>query len=181
GQFKSFTPSDSGLLVVSARDETTRLAMRIDPASGEVSTDEISVPRAEKHPMPNELPPNVQPTAGVLLAQALEEQKFNKPLDAMSSEFFSTGANLVELRVKLLKPRVTYVESIKPRGPTHITGDLTAASSAADVAEEVFNDIKRDQTGGVKGVDESLYEATLRRWTGATPVEWKGEVTGAPM
>jgi hypothetical protein len=139
------------------------------------------VPRAQKQAMPNELPPNVQPTAGVLLAQALDEQKFNKPLDAMSSEFFSTGENLVELRVKLLKPHVTYVESIKPRGPTHITSDLTASSSAADVAEEVFNDIKRDQTGGVKGVDESLYETTLRRWTGATPVEWKGEAAGVPM
>ena len=181
GQFQSFTPSDASLLVVSSRNETTRLAVRIDLESGGVSTGEITVPRAQKHAMPNELPPNVQPTAGVLLAQALEEQKFNKPLDAMSSEFFSTGANLVELRVKLLKPRVTFVESIKPRGPTRITGDLTASSSAADVAEEVFNDIKRDQTGGVKGVDESLYEATLRRWTGAAPVEWKGEVTGAPM
>jgi outer membrane protein assembly factor BamB len=181
GQFRSFTPSDSSLLVVSAKNETTRLACRIDLASGEVSTDEITVPRAEKRAMPNELPPNVQPTAGVLLAQALDEQKFNKPLDAMSSEFFSTGANLVELRVKLLEPKVTFVQTIKPRGPTHINSSLTASSSSADVAEEVFNDIKRDQTGGVKGIDESRYEATIRRWIGAEPVEWKGAVTGVPM
>jgi hypothetical protein len=182
GQFQSFTPSDTSLLVVSAKDETTRLACRIDLASGAVSTDEITVPRAEKHAMPNELPPNVQPTAGVLLAQALDEQKFNKPLDAMSSEFFSTGANLVELRVKLLEPKVTFVQAIKPRGPTHITGGLTAGSSSADVAEEVYNDIKRDQTGGVKGIDESRYQATVRRWMGgAAPAEWKGEVTGVPM
>jgi outer membrane protein assembly factor BamB len=181
GQFQSFTPSDTSLLVVSAKDETTRLASRIDLATGEVSTDEIAVPRAQKQAMPNELPPNVQPTAGVLLAQALDEQKFNKPLDAMSSEFFSTGANLVELRVKLLEPKVTFVQSIKPRGPTHINSSLSASSSSADVAEEVFNDIKRDQTGGVKGIDESRYQATLRRWMGAAPVEWKGEVTGVPM
>src|SRR5208282_5807138 len=77
--------------------------------------------------------------------------------------------------------KVSFVQSIKPRGPTHITSNLTASSSAADVAEEVFNDIKRDQTGGVKGIDESRYEVLLRRWTGATPVEWKGEVTGTPM
>jgi len=181
GQFQSFTPSDTSLLVVSATDETTRLACRIDLASGEVATDTITVPRAQKHAMPNELPPNVQPTAGVLLAQAMDEQKFGKPLDAMSSEFFSTGENLVELRVKLLEPHVTFIQSIKPRGPTHITGNLTAGSSTADVAEEVFNDIKRDQTGGVKGIDESRYEATIRRWIGAAPVEWKGEVTGVPM
>ena len=181
GRFLSFTPSDTSLLVVSAKNEITRLVCRIDLASGEVASDEITVPRAEKRAMPNELPPNVQPTAGVLLAQALDEQKFNKPLDAMSSEFFSTGANLVELRVRLLEPKVTFVQSIKPRGPTHITPNLTASSSSADVAEEVFNDIKRDQTGGVKGIDESRYEATLRRWIGAAPVEWKGEVTGVPM
>jgi outer membrane protein assembly factor BamB len=182
GQFQSFTPSDTSLLVVSAKNETTRLACRIDLASGEVATDEITVPRAEKRAMPNELPPNVQPTAGLLLAQALDEQKFNKPLDAMSSEFFSTGANLVELRVKLLEPKVMFVQTIKPRGPTHINSSLTASSSSADVAEEVFNDIKRDQTGGVKGIDESRYEATLRRWLGgAGPAEWKGEVTGVPM
>jgi hypothetical protein len=182
GQFQSFTPSDTSLLVVSAKDETTRLACRIDLASGEVSTDEISVPRAQKRAMPNELPANVQPTAGVLLAQAQDEQKFGKPLDAMSSEFFSTGANLVELRVKLLEPKVTFVQSIKPRGPSHINSGLTASSSAADVAEELSNDIKRDQTGGVKGIDESRYEATLRRWMGgAAPLEWKGEVTGVPM
>jgi len=181
GQFESFTPSDTSLLVVSAKNETTRLACRIDLASGEVATDEISVPRAEKRAMPNELPSNVQPTAGVLLAQALDEQKFNKPLDAMSSEFFSTGANLVELRVKLLEPKVTFIQTIKPRGPSKINSTLSASSSSADVAEEVFNDIKRDQTGGVKGIDESRYEATLRRWIGAAPVEWKGEVTGVPM
>jgi outer membrane protein assembly factor BamB len=182
GQFQSFTPSDTSLLVVSAQNETTRLACRIDLASGEVSTDEISVPRAQKQAMPNELPSNVQPTAGVLLAQALDEQKFNKPLNAMSSEFFSTGANLVELRVKLLQPKVTFVQSIKPRGPTHINSSLSASTSTADVEEEVFNDIKRDQTGGVKGIDESRYEATIRRWLGgAAPVEWKGDVTGVPM
>jgi hypothetical protein len=130
--------------------------------------------------MPDELPPNVQPTAGVLLAQATEEQKFNKPLDAVSSEFFSAGQNLVELRVKLLEPKVTWVQAIKPRGPSLINGRTSASTSAAAVEEEVFNDIKRDQTGGVKALDQSLYEVRLRRWLGDKPVEWKGDVTGLP-
>jgi hypothetical protein len=180
GQFESFTPTGSNILVVSAKDETTRVAMQIDLASGEVATRDIVVPRSQKLQMPNELPPNVQPTAGVLLAQAMEDQKFNKPLNAMSSEFFSAGDNLVELRVKLLEPKVTYVQSIKPRGPTHLDGNTTASSSTADVEEEVFNDIKRSQTGGVKGIDESRYEVKLRRWTDTKPVEWTGEVTGVP-
>jgi outer membrane protein assembly factor BamB len=180
GQFVSFTPAASNLLVVSATDETRRVVLGIDLASGEVSTRNVEVPRAEKRAMPDELPPNVQPTAGVLLAQATEEQKFNKPLDAVSSEFISAGQNLVELRVKLLEPKINWVKSIKPRGPSLITDKLSASTSTAGVEEEVFNDIKRDQTGGVKGIDESRYEIRLRRWLGDKPVEWKGEVTGLP-
>jgi outer membrane protein assembly factor BamB len=181
GQFQSFTPAAAGILVVSSTDETTRLAMQIDLATGEASTREITVPRAEKRAMPNELPPNVQPTAGVLLSQALEEQKFNKPLDAMSSEFFSAGENLVELRVRLLEPKVVWLQAIKPRGPSQLNGNTTASTSVADVEEEVFNDIKRSQTGGVKGIDESLYEVRLRRWLGAQPTEWTGRVSGVPV
>jgi hypothetical protein len=181
GRFKSFTPSEASLLIVSAKDDMTRLVMRIDLATDEVSSDEITVPRAEKHAMPNELPLNVQPTAAVLLAQALEDQKFNKPLDAMSSEFISAGANLVELRVKLLEPKVVFAPSIKPRGPSKIDASLSASSSVGDVEEEVFNDIKRSQTGGVKGIDQSRYEVKLRRWLGAAPVEWTGEVAGVPI
>ena len=128
GQFESFTPTESSILVVSATTETERALLEIDRSSGEASRRTINVPRAEKHAMPDELPPNVQPTAGVLLSQALDEQKFNKPLDAVSSEFFSAGQNLVELRVTLLKPNVTWVKSIKPRGQTLINGNLTAGT-----------------------------------------------------
>ncbi|HEY3912844.1 MAG TPA: hypothetical protein VGN61_00040 [Verrucomicrobiae bacterium] len=180
GEFVSFTPTASNILVVSAKGETAREAVQIDLATGDTSSRDIVVPRSAKHQMPNELPPNVQPTAAVLLSQALDEQKFNKPLDAMSSEFFSTGANLVELRVKLIEPKVIYVQSIKPRGPTHIDGNLTASTPVGDVEEEVFNDIKRSQTGGVKTIDQSTYEVKLRRWTDATPVEWTGDVSGVP-
>jgi hypothetical protein len=180
GHFLSFTPSDSSLLVVSALDETHRTTLHIELPGGAVSTREISVPRKEKQTLPDDLPPSVQPTAAVLLSQALDEQKFNKPLDAMSSEFFSAGENLVELRVKLLEPKVTLVQSIKPRGPSQLNGQTTASTSSSLVAEEMFNDLKRSQTGGVRRVDDSLYEVRLRRWTAPQPVEWTSQVIGAP-
>ena len=91
GRFVSFTPADTSLLVVSAPDETRRIALRIERDSGAFSSREIIVPRKEKQTLPNDLPPNVLPTAAVLTAQILDEQKFNKPLDAMSSEFFAVG------------------------------------------------------------------------------------------
>ncbi len=178
--FVSFQAAGSNLLVISAADETRRVATRIDLSSGASASQEIVVPRAEKHAMPNDLPPNVQPTAGVLLSQALEEQKFNKPLDAVSSQFFSAGQNLVELRVKLLEPNVRWVQSIKPRGPSLLNGATSVSTSAAGVEEEVFNDLKRDRTGGVRAVDASRYEVRLRRWIDSQPVEWRGAVVGAP-
>jgi|GEM_PF-882325 hypothetical protein len=187
GNFVSFsegfifpTPGDASLLVVSAPDETHRIALSINVQTGEASSREIAMPRKEKQTLPDDLPRNVAPTAGVLVSQALEEEKFNKPLDAMSSEFFSAGVNLVELRVKLLETKLTYAQSIKPRGPSELNGQTTASTSSSSVAEELFNDIKRSQTGGVRRVDQSRYEVRLRRWTGDQPVEWKGEVTGAP-
>ena len=180
GRFVSFTPADTTLLVVSAPDETRRIALRIELSTGAVSSQEITVPRKEKQTLPGDLPPNVLPTAAVLTSQILEEQKFNKPLDAMSSEFFSAGKNLVELRVKLLQAKVTYIPSIKPAGPSQLNGQTTAGSSAGVIGEEILNDLKRSQTGGVRPVDESRYEVRLRRWIESQPVEWQGEVTGAP-
>lgn len=182
GVFDSFTPTDTGLLVVSDMGEATRIAMKINLATGETSSQTIDVPRAATYdPHSEDLPPNVAPTADVLLDQALDDKKFNRPLTAVSSEFFSTGENMVELRVKLLKPNVVWVKSIKPRGPTLINGNLTAGTSTAAVEEEVMNDIKRDKTGGVKSVDESLYEVKLRRWVnGDHPAEWTGQLTGVP-
>ena len=180
GRFVSFTPADSSLLVVSAPEETRRIALRIEMSTGAVSSQEITVPRKEKQTLPDDLPPNVLPTAAVLTSQILEEQKFNKPLDAMSSEFFSAGNNLVELRVKLLEAKVTYVQSIKPGGPSQLNGQTTAGSSAGPIGEEILNDLKRSQTGGVRPVDESRYEVRLRRWIQSQPAEWTGEVTGTP-
>jgi hypothetical protein len=187
GNFVSFSqgliarsPADVGLLVVSAPDDTRRIALTINVETCTVSSREITVPRKEKQTLPDDLPPNVLPTAAVLTAQILGEQKFNKPLDAMSSEFFSSETNLVELRVKLLEAKVTYVQSIKPRGAPRLNGQTTAGSSPGIIGEEIFNDLKRSQTGGVRPVDESRYEVRLRRWIEAEPVEWKGEVIGAP-
>ena len=180
GHFVSFTPSEASLLVVSEPDETRRIAMHIERSSGAVTSQEIVVPRREKQAMPNDLPANVLPTAAVLTAQILEEQKFNKPLDAMSSEFFSTGKSLLEMRVKLLAAKIDYVQSIKPKGPSHLNGQTTASTSAGVVAEEVFNDIKRSQTGGVRALDNSRYDVRLRRWIEQEPVEWQGEVVGQP-
>jgi hypothetical protein len=183
GPLAGFTVVESNLLVVSAPSETRRIAMRIDLSSGETSSQSIEVPRAQKRisTTRDELPPNVQPTAALLLDVATEQRKFNKPLDALSSEFFSAGQNLVELRVKLLEEKVTWVQAMKSRGPSVINEKTTSGTSTAAVEQEVFNDIKRSRTGGVKPIDQSTYEVRLRRWLGGQPVQWQDEVSGLPV
>jgi hypothetical protein len=151
--------------------------MSIDLASGETTKRMVEVPRAEKQTTANDLPPNVQPTAGVLLAQEEDENKFSKTLNAVSSEFFSAGENMVELRVKLLEPKITWVKSIDTRRTTPAAGDSTMASTE----EGVFNGIKNNEKGGAKGIDESTYEVRLRRWTTDKPLECTNQVTGTPM
>jgi len=179
GGFLSFMPNPANILVVSAMDDTTRRTLRIDLTSGDSTSDDIVIPRPEKHQTPNQLPSNVQPTADVLMSQEMDEQKFSKTLDAQNSRIYSAGENLVELRIKLEEPKVTSVQSIKPDA-TRINGETTASTTIFGVSDDVFNNLKRSKTGGVKQIDESRYEVKLRRWVGPKPVEWTGETIGPP-
>ena len=181
GELISFTPGQSSLLVVSSTADTSRVVQRISLPSGDVSLREITVPRSEKHLLPDELPANVAPTAGVLLRQMELDEKEHRSINKVSSEFFSAGENLVELRTTLIEAKVVSVQTMKPKGPSHINGNLSASSNAGEIVEELSNDIKRSQTGGNRLVDESHYEVRLRRWIGEPqPVEWKADISGIP-
>lgn len=182
GQLVQFTPSDSNILLVTAPTATHRLLTRVEIPSGTVTTSEVVVPPPSKKALKGELPVNVLPTAGALLHQELQDRENYRPqVIQTSSEFFASGDNLVELRVRLVEAKSTAVETMKKKGPTVINGELSASSSTKAVAEEVFNDIKRANTGGFKRVDESTYLVTLRRYAGKDEIDWSNNVIGAPM
>ena len=181
GMLVSFTPEESNILVVSATGEDRRVMTRIELASGTVTSDVVVVPRSAKHLMPDDLPPDVAPTAGVLMSRYLDDEKSHRPfVIGVSSEFFSAGQNLVELRVKLMEPKMTVVKTMKAPGPSNLNGNTSASTSTRAVAEEIFNEIKRDRTGGFRQVDESRYEVNLRRWIDQKVVGCKVEMLGAP-
>lgn len=182
GQLVQFTPTDSNILLVTAPSATHRLLTRIEVPSGTVTTNEVVVPRPSKKTLKGELPVNILPTASVLLHQEFSDRENYRPqVIQTSSEFFASGENLVELRVRLVEPKSTTVETMKKKGPSVVNGQLSASSNAKAVAEEVFNDIKRSNTGGFKKVDESTYLVTLRRFSGKDQVDWTNNVTGVPL
>src|SRR5262249_43446955 len=129
------------------------------------------------------LPVNVEPTARYLLHRELQDRELYRPqVIQTSSEFFAAGDTLVEMRVRLKEVKLGQVATMKKRGPDVVNGSLTASSNVKSVAEEIFNDLKRSETGGVRETDESTYAVQVRRWTGGKdPVVWSNNITGAPM
>jgi outer membrane protein assembly factor BamB len=183
GQLMQFTASDNNLLLVTAPNATRRLLTRIETPSGNTTTNEVIVPRpAKKTLKKGELPEHVEPTARYLLHRELEDRKLYRPqVIQTSSEFFASGENLVELRVRLVEPKLVSVETMKKKGPSVVNGNLSASSSATAVASEIFNDLKRSETGGVREVDNSTYAVTIRRYAGKEPLDWTNSVVGVPM
>ncbi|MDB6056545.1 MAG: Pyrrolo-quinoline quinone [Verrucomicrobiales bacterium] len=182
GLLVQFTPTDSNILLVSAPTATHRLLTRIEIPAGTVTTNEVIVPRPAKKTLKGELPVNVLPTAGVLLHQELQDRELYRPqVIQTSSEFFASADNLVELRVRLVEPKRTSVDTMKKKGPTVINGQLSASSNTKAVAEEIFNDIKRSNTGGFKTIDESTYLVMLRRYAGKDAIDWTNNISGLPL
>lgn len=183
GRLIGFTPGDGNILLVTAPSATLRSVTRIDVPSGNLTTNDIYIPKPTlKALKPGQLPPTVEPTARLLLHQELEDRKiFRMNVVRTSSEFYSSGENLVELRVRLVEVKMTAVESMKKKKSTLVNGELSSGSNTKAVAEEIFNDLKRSETGGFREIDESTYAVTLRRWIGKETNDWTDKVIGLPL
>jgi hypothetical protein len=182
GRLSAFTPGESTLLVVSERAPTKKLVTRITLASGEAKSAEVASSLRERVSTSKDLPANVLPTAAMLMKYQMEGAEKNLPsIYKLSSEFFSAGQNIVEMQVKLIEPKVTFVQTMKaPTASKHLNDSTTASTSARSVAEEIFNDMKRSSGGGVRPVDESRYGVLLRRSLETGAPDWSGEVDGLP-
>ncbi len=182
GRRVSFTPGESTILVVSESAPTKKIVTQISLASGESKSSEITVAAREKIGLSKELPSTVLPTAALLLKYELDAEKVNQPsIYKSSSEFFPAGQNLVEMRVKLVEPKITTVQTMKRPGPSKLNSGTSSSTSTRAVAEEIFNELKRNDTGGVRQVDESRYSVTLHRETEKTAPDWSGDINGLPV
>jgi hypothetical protein len=87
----------------------------------------------------------------------------------------------VELAVRLLESRMVARDAMKapPAKSVLDSGNLNV-SKTADVANEMLNEMQRNNGGGTVQEDESRYQVTLRRPDSTEAVDWTGEVTGSP-
>ena len=77
-------------------------------------------------------------------------------------EYFADGTGLLQVNIHLLEHKIVTHEAMKPKGKTHLNSQLSANDSL-EASQEILNDMKRDQTGGVVKEDVSRYQVSLHR------------------
>lgn len=94
-------------------------------------------------------------------------------------DFVPTGENLAHLSVKLVTPKITTVQAMKPVGDSVLTQDAKATMDPTALVDEIVNDIARASGGATKEINESIYTATLkRRFASGKTETWTGKLIG---
>src|SRR5581483_6994102 len=90
------------------------------------------------------------------------------------------GDGFLQFGSKLLEEHVVERSAMKaPPKKSALDNANLNATQTGDVANEVLNDIQRENGGGTVTEDQSRYQVTVRK-PGATDAGWTGEVIGAP-
>jgi len=94
-------------------------------------------------------------------------------------EYFLSGSSVVHVNIRLLEERFVRVEAMRQQKTSIIDSGTARASQGLEAAEEMLNEMRRSETGGVRIEDESRYQVNLRRPFGGGAA-WAGEVFGPP-
>jgi hypothetical protein len=94
--------------------------------------------------------------------------------------FTAAGPNAVEMKTKLLEQKSVSHQAMKPKGKSVLDGNVSA-SQGLELAQEMMNDSRREETGGVEVEDVSRYQVTLHRRLQKDVPDWTGEVNGKPQ
>src|SRR6267142_3204881 len=81
----------------------------------------------------------------------------------------------------MIEQKITQQRTLKEQTKSVLDGNIRADQSA-QLANEIFNGIQEQRTGGVRFEDESRYVVTIRRrLASGTVPDWVGEVSGPPQ
>ncbi len=87
----------------------------------------------------------------------------------------------MQIAVHLLEEHIVTREAMKaPPKKSALDGDLTV-SKTADAANEMLNEMQRNNGGGNVSEDQSRYQVTLHRPDSTGTPDWTGEVIGPPQ
>jgi outer membrane protein assembly factor BamB len=80
----------------------------------------------------------------------------------------------------MLEHKTVSHQAMKAKGKSLLDSGNLTANQSLDAAQEMMNDSRREETGGVAVEDVSTYQVTLHRLFEKGVPDWTGEVTGPP-
>ncbi|MGB7748536.1 MAG: PQQ-binding-like beta-propeller repeat protein [Verrucomicrobiia bacterium] len=87
----------------------------------------------------------------------------------------------LQIAVRLLEEHIVTREAMKaPPKKSALNGDLSVANST-EAANEMLNEMQRNNGGGNVSEDQSRYQVTLHRPDSTGTPDWTGEVIGPPQ
>ncbi len=165
GRIQEMTLGDSALVVVSAKGPYDYVFTRVELPSG--------APQSEQRSLP---PPPPRPVKVFDPDAPVQEDLY---VPAERHQFVAAGSTVADLDVKLVEKKIVSVETMKPLKTGQFDEGIKVTQTR-EVAEDVFNEMKMRDTGGVAKVDASRYAVTLQRVFGKDAPPWTGEVVGPP-
>ncbi len=182
--FFGLVQNDRGITFISADEAGRQAITRIAFADGTVQTEPIQP--AGVPVVPAKTPATLPASTNNQLSRILSAVKSALPAntrpavrESMGDQFVADGANVVQMKVDLIERKVIGHQAMRAPKKSVVDNNLTAGQSL-DAAEQMMNEARREQTGGVEEEDVSRYQVTLRRWPAGTAPDWTGEVIGKP-
>jgi hypothetical protein len=183
--FFGMAQSDSGMTVISSDESGRETITRIAFSNGTAQTAPIESGAAVASPSRSQpQPPTIvvsTNSAEYAMLAKLVAAKAIKLVERTSwgDKFVPDGADVVQMKVDLIERKTIIHLAMKAQKKSMVENNLTAGQSM-EASEQMINDMRREQTGGVEEEDASRYQVTLRRWPASTAPDWTGEVIGAP-
>jgi hypothetical protein len=181
----SLTQNDKAILIISAEDFNRKTLTHIALPSGAVQTEQITESRAPAPANPRKT--STRPSSGTgnpavtAAGAALTPSALDDDLGYFArDQILAAGPNVVQMKSRLLERKTVTHQAMKAKSGSIMEGQLTASRSL-EAAQELLNDMRRDDTGGTVEEDVSRYEVTLRRWLAGDVPDWTGEVIGPPQ
>jgi outer membrane protein assembly factor BamB/endogenous inhibitor of DNA gyrase (YacG/DUF329 family) len=87
----------------------------------------------------------------------------------------------MQIAARLVEEHIVTREAMKaPPKKSALNGDLSAANST-EAANDILNEMQRNNGGGNVSEDQSRYQVTLHQPDSTAAPDWTGEVTGPPQ
>jgi hypothetical protein len=186
--FFGLAQSDTAITMISSDESMQPALTRITLADGAVKTDPIKFTGVAISPSNRPVqPPAAAPAMDTKIARILAAAKNALPRvaetverESMGDQFVADGANVVQMKVGLIEHKTIARQAMKAQTKKALVDENLTSGQSLEAAEQMINETRREQTGGVEEEDVSRYQVTLRRWPAGTAPDWTGEAIGEP-